>query len=432
MTARSAAPERIVVTGLGLATSLGFGLEANWRRLQAGDSGVAVLPESYLTLPIRYPVRIGAPVPRTELAYRIQAAVPRQTWNTSAEVCHLWLLTALEALGAAGIWHLEGGLAAGLDPERIGVFVGNGAGPAGFIEAEYQNVYTAPKALHRDISRMAVPKYMTSSLAAQLSLLAGLRGPALCVNTACSSAVTAIVLALDALRLGRIDVAVCGGADMPLAGAVLKGFANLGALSTTEDARASRPFDLRRDGFVLGEGAGCLVLERGPAAQARGVPPLAALLGGACTSEAHNLLAPQEGGAGMAACILAALRDAATAPGAVGHVYTHGTGTAYNDACEAQAIARLFPHGPSASASKAQVGHTIGAAGAIDAVLAVEGMRRGAVLPMRHVEEPDPECPIQPARPCQTPPAPGQVTLVNSFAFGGHNGCLVFAPAPNA
>lgn len=428
MTEPAPAADRIVVTGLGLATSLGFGLEANWRRLMAGDSGIAVLPEAYFALPIRYPVRIGAPIPREELAERIQAAVSRQVWNTSAEVCHLWLLTAMEALRTAGVWRAESGLTAGLKPERIGVFVGNGAGPAGFIEGEYVNMYTAQKPLHRDISRMAVPKYMTSSLAAQLSLLAGLRGPTLCVNTACSSAITAIVLALDSLRLGRIDMAVCGGADMPLAGAVLKGFANLGALSTTEDARACRPFDARRDGFVLGEGAGCLVLEPGAAAQARGAKPLAALLGGACTSEAHNLLAPQEGGAGMAACMLSALRDAAMGPSTVGHVYTHGTGTAYNDTCEAQAIARLFHHGPSASGSKAQVGHTIGAAGAIDAVLAVEGLRRGTVLPMRHLEHPDPECPILPARAGQPPLASGQVTLVNSFAFGGHNGCLVFAP----
>jgi 3-oxoacyl-[acyl-carrier-protein] synthase II len=424
--------ETIVATGLGMATALGFGLEANWRRLWAGDSGIAALPDEYFALPIRFPVRLGAPIPRTELAQRIQAAVPRQVWNTSAEVCHLWLLAALEALAAAGLWRPESGLGAGLEPERIGVFVGNGAGAAGFIEAEYLNVFTAAKAVHRDISRMAVPKYMTSSLAGQLSLLAGLRGPALCVNTACSSAVTATVLALDALRLGRIDVAVCGGADMPLAGAVLKGFANLGALSAALDAgaRASRPFDTRRDGFVLGEGAACLVLERASGAAARGVAALATLLGGACTSEAHNLLAPQEGGAGMTACMLAALRDAGVPPATVGHVYTHGTGTAYNDACEAQAIARLFHHGPSASASKAQVGHTLGAAGAIDAVLAVEGLRRGAVLPMRHVEQPDPECPILPARADQPVLPPDRRVLVNSFAFGGHNGCLVFAPAP--
>jgi 3-oxoacyl-[acyl-carrier-protein] synthase II len=423
--------EPIVVTGTGLATSLGFGVETNWRRLLAGDSGIVELPDSYFQLPVRFPVRLGAPVSKTELAGRIQAAVPRQTWNTAPEVCHLWLLVALEALAQARLWDAQAGWAAGVDAERVGIFVGNGAGAAGFIESEYLNVFTAAKAVQRDISRMAVTKYMASALAGQLSLLIGARGPTLTVNTACSSGVTATVLALDALRLGRIDVALCGGAEMPLAGAVLKGFANLGALSPSAQrgARASRPFDAGRDGFVLGEGAGCLVLERSAGAIARGVPAQAALRGGAATSEAHHLLAPQEGGAGMAACMLAALRDGATAPAAVGHVYTHGTGTAYNDTCEAQAIARLFLHGPTASASKAQLGHAIGAAGSIDTVLAIEGLRAGTMLPLRHLEALDPQCPIQPAQAGQPPLGADQVLLVNAFAFGGHNACLVIGRA---
>ncbi len=418
--------EPIAVTGLGLATSLGFGLAENWRRLLAGDSGIGELPPESFSLPVRFPVRIGARMDRAELQRRIQAAVPRQVWNTSPEVCHLWLLVALEALSAAGLWQGESGLATGVAAERVGVFVGNGAGAAGFIEAEYLNVFTAAKPAQRDISRMAVTKYMASGLAGQLSLLAGLRGPALTVNTACSSAVTATVLALDALRLRRIDVAVCGGADMPIAGAVLKGFANLGALSPA----GSRPFDARRDGFVLGEGAACLVLERAPQAAARGAVARALLLGGAATSEAHNLIAPQEGGVGMEACMLAALADAGLTPAAVGHIYAHGTGTAYNDACEAQAIARVFPQRPTVSASKAQVGHTLGAAGGIDSVLAAHGLGSGAVLPMCHLDKPASDCPILPARAGQPPLARGQAVLIDSFAFGGHNGCLVFAAAP--
>jgi 3-oxoacyl-[acyl-carrier-protein] synthase II len=420
-----------VITGMGMATSLGFGVEVNWRRLLSGESGVRALPDGYFSLPVRYPVHLGAPVDKEDLSRRIQAAVPRQTWNTAAEVCYLWLLAALEALEQAELWNAEAGWR-GVAPDRVGIYVGNGAGAAGFIESEYINVFTAAKAAQRDIGRMAVTKYMASSLAAQLSLLVGVRGPALTVNTACSSGVTAMVLALDALRLGRIDAAVCGGAEMPLAGAVLRGFANIAALSTATPlgARASRPFDAGRDGFVLGEGAACVVLERHTGARARGAAPCAALLGGTVTSEAHNLLAPQEAGAGMAACMLAALRDAGLTPADVAHVYAHGTGTAYNDTCEAQALSRLFHHGPTASASKAQLGHTLGAAGAIDAVLAADGLHRGTVLPMQHLERLDPECPIVPALPGQAAPGPGRAILVNSFAFGGHNGCLVLAVAP--
>src|SRR5690349_22215337 len=288
----------IAVTGTGLATSLGFGVAENWQRLLAGDSGIVTLPDTYFALPVKFPVRLGAPIDQAALKEGIQEAVPRQVWNTSPEVAHLWLLVALEALAQARLWSAEGGWAAGVNPERVGIFIGNGAGAAGFIEGEYLNVFTAVKPMQRDISRMAVTKYMASGLAGQLSLLTGARGPALTVNTACSSGVTATVLAMDALRLGRIDIALCGGADMPLAGAVLKGFANLGALSPSADrgARASRPFDASRDGFVLGEGAACLVLERQDGGAARGATSLAILRGGAATAEAHSLLAPQEDG----------------------------------------------------------------------------------------------------------------------------------------
>jgi 3-oxoacyl-[acyl-carrier-protein] synthase II len=367
--------ESVVVTGLGLATSLGFGVQENWRRLLAGDSGITVLDPSRFAVPLTLPVRLGAMVPREKLAEAIRAAVPRQIWNTSADVCHAWLLAALEALQMAGLptsVSAETGAAdSGPQPveaarsARVGIFVGNGAGAATFTEQEYANVYTAEKAVHRDISRMAVPKYMASSLAGQLSILIGARGPALTVNTACSSGATALILALDAIRIGRIDRAVVGGADLPLTGAVLKGFANLSALSPHNErgTAACRPFDAGRDGFVLGEGAACLVLERASDAFARGAKALACVAGGAASSEAHNLLAPMEDGSAMAACMREALSDARTAPEQVGHVYAHGTGTQYNDRCEARALNAVLPHGPTVSATKSQVGHTIGAGG---------------------------------------------------------------------
>jgi 3-oxoacyl-[acyl-carrier-protein] synthase II len=396
-------------------------------------------------------------VAREALADGIRAAVPRQVWNTSADVCHAWLLAALEALEMAGLpvaaarrggpgaapetaggpAGAPGDAAAPAPPAaaaaRTGIYVGTGAGAATFTEQEYANVYTAEKAAQRDISRMAVPKYMTSSLAAQLSILMGARGPSLAVNTACSSGATAVVLALDALRLGRVERAVVGGADLPLAGAVLKGFANLSALSPRNErgAAACRPFDAGRDGFVLGEGAACLVLESARAAAARGARALARIAGGAALSEAHHLLAPREHGTAMAECMREALRDAGAAPGHVRHVYAHGTGTEYNDRCEAQALRAVLPHGPTVSATKSQLGHTLGAAGAIDAVLAAHGIAAGEALPCRNLDAPDPDCPVTPARSVAVPGwgAPGpRAYLVNSFAFGGHNVTLVLTP----
>ncbi|MFI5400280.1 MAG: beta-ketoacyl-[acyl-carrier-protein] synthase family protein [SAR324 cluster bacterium] len=450
-------PDPIFVTGLGLATSLGFGLKENWRRLIAGDSGIALLDPSTFAVPLPLPTRLGAILPRDKLAEAIRGAVPRSVWNTSADVCHAWLLVALEALAMAGLAaetlgepqsaapaaERRPGEAASPSgtagcapsrPARVGIYVGNGAGAATFTEQEYANVYTAEKAVQRDISRMGVPKYMASSLAAQLSILIGAHGPALTINTACSSGATALVLALDQLRLGRVDRAVVGGADLPLAGSVLKGFSNLGALSPGNEkgAAACRPFDAGRDGFVLGEGAACLVLETARTALARAAKPVARIAGGAASSEAHHLLAPQENGAAMAECMREALRDSGVAPGQVCHVYAHGTGTLYNDRCEAQAISAVLPHGPTISATKSQLGHSIGAAGAIDAVLAAHGVAAGEAIPCHNLDVPDPECPVTPAR---TVAVPGwgvegkRAFLVNSFAFGGHNATIVLVPA---
>jgi 3-oxoacyl-[acyl-carrier-protein] synthase II len=436
----------LAVTGAGLATSLGFGVAENWRRLLAGESEIREHAQSTFLAPVPLPVRLGAALDREQLAERIHSAVPRQIWNTSAEVCHLWLLVALEALTQAGLSARQ----TAYDPARIGIFAGNGGGPVHFIEREYANIYTAEKAFQRDVSRMGVPKYMASSLAAQLSLATGFRGPAITVNTACSSGATALLAALDAIRLGRIDCAVAGGADMPLAGTTLKGFANLGALSTRNDlgALASRPFDAERDGFVLGEGAAALVLERPERAAARGAAPLARFFGGAASAEAHNLLAQKEDGSEILHCLRLALADAELEPGAVRHVYTHGTGTPINDRCEALALNTLVPHRPTISATKALLGHTIGAAAAIDSVLAVQTLGTGQPVPVAHVRTPDPACglrfaqsgsPLDGAAPDGDANARGGAgvpggagirsgaVLINSFAFGGHNAALIFA-----
>lgn len=424
--------ENVVVTGLGISTALGFGVGLNWERMLAGHSAIAIRPAEDFPLPISLPTRLGAAIDRSELAQRIQRAVPRKIWNTSEEVCHLWLLTALEALHQARIASNGQGNDQAISLDRVGVYVGTGGGPSHFIEKEYLNIFTAEKTVRRDVSRMAVPKYMTSSFAGQLSILKGFHGPSLTVNTACSAGATALVMALDAIRLGRIDCAVAGGVDMPVVSSVMKGFYNLNALSKRSDleGRACRPFDADRDGIVLGEGAACLVLERESMANARGAKPLAGFLGGAATSEAHHLLSPKDDGEEMARTMIEALADGVLPGEQVVHVYAHGTGTRYNDLCEAVAVNRVLPHRPSVSASKAQLGHTIAAGGAIDAVLAVLSLNSGQVLPMFHLERQDPDCYINLARSAPHPalrPGSGSVVLVNSFAFGGHNTSLLFA-----
>jgi 3-oxoacyl-[acyl-carrier-protein] synthase II len=424
----SDAREAVVVTGLGLATSLGFGVETNWARLLAGESAIAVRSPGSFPLPIPMPELPVAAVEREALAARIREAVPRSVWNTSEEVCHLWLLAALEALAQAGLDGERGG-ATHPTPERVGVYAGTGAGAAPFIEQAFVNIFTAERAVNRDVSRMGVPKYMASSLASQLSILKGFRGPALTLNTACASGASALLTALDALRLGRIDCAVAGGVDITVVGSVLKAFYKLGALSARGAGR-SRPFEQGRDGIVLGDGAAALVLERASAAAARGAPALARLLGGAQASEAHHLLSPREEGEGMAATMAPALADAGLEPERVAHVYTHGTGTRYNDACEAAALARVLPHRPTLSATKALLGHTLGAAGAIDAVLATRSLRTGHVVPLAALGQLDPACDVNPAREAEQPglQEADAAVMVNAFAFGGHNATLLFGP----
>lgn len=443
-----AAKEPIVVTGLGMVTSLGFGVETNWERLLAGESEIREFPQHMFPLPVPLPVRTGAMVNREALTGEIRRRVARSVWNTTEPTGHIWLVAALEALENAGLRpNAENGSAIEADPRRTGIYVGCGAGASLFIEGEYIRLYTAEKAFQRDINRFALPMGMSSSLAGQLSIVTGARGPSMTINTACSSGSTAILSALEALRSGRIDRAIAGGADITISSATLKGFYKLGALSTPVDGAPSacRPFDMARNGLVLGEGAACLVLERADTAASRGAEPLAHLLGGANNTEAYHLLAPREEGEDMAACMEMALEDSLQPPEKVVHVYTHGTGTRYNDACEATALQRVFPHRPTVSATKELLGHTLGAAGAIDSVLAVMGQTRGGVVPLRTLENPDPECPVNPALESAHPHLPGNgmgpgmksgtncgIVMVESFAFGGHNTILLFGPPSKA
>jgi len=440
----------VAVTGLGLITGLGFGLESSWPRLLAGESAIEDLPPELFSAPVILPVLLGARVMREALTEAIRSAVPRAIWNTSEPACHLWLLAALEAMAQAGLplppttgHHRGEGEAVsggGITPSedeasllaRTGIYVGTGAGALAYTEGAFNKVYTAEKAVHRDLERFAVPKYMASSLAGQLSILAGTRGPAMMLNTACSSGSTALLTALDALRLGRVDRALAGGADLTLSAAALKGFAHLGALAPkdAEGLPPCRPFTKDRAGMVLGEGAACLVLETAEAAAARGARPLAWFLGGAMNAEAHNLLHPREDGSGMEACIREALADAGLSPEQVAHVYAHGTGTSANDHAESASLRACYSHEPTVSATKAFVGHTMGAAGAIDAVLAVKSLEEGRVPPMRMAGDMDPDCAIHPAgegiHPHLGVENPRSAVQVDSFAFGGHNAVMMW------
>lgn len=405
--------ERCAVTGLGVKAPGGADVASFWSALLDGRSAAAPVP-AFADLPVRF----ACPVPDFDLADYVSAKEARRLDRFTL----LALSAALDALADAGD--------PGVDPARCAVVAGTGVGGIATLEAQ---VRAAIEQGDRRVSPMLVPMMMANSAAAQISMRLGWTGPSLCVATACAAGANAIGEGLRMLRSGTADVVVAGGAEAAMTPVTLSAFWRMGALSTRNDdpAAASRPFDADRDGFVLGEGAAFLVLERWEHARARGATIHVELAGYGANADAHHITAPSPGGAGAAACMEAALADAGVAAGAVGHVNAHGTSTPLNDAAEAEAIVKVFGadgHAPPVTSVKGVTGHTVGAAGAVEAVATVLAVREGAVPPTANHERTDPELAVDVVAggPRSVPPAPA---VSNSFGFGGHNASLVFCPA---
>jgi 3-oxoacyl-[acyl-carrier-protein] synthase II len=253
----------------------------------------------------------------------------------------------------------------------------------------------------------------------------GFNGPCESIVTACAAGTHAIVAAARLVASGRCDVAIGGGSEAAITGIGVAAFTNMTAISTTG---ISRPFDVRRDGFVIGEGAGALVLEDLEHARSRGARIYAELVGGASTADAHHITAPAPGGAGAAACMELALEDACLSTGDIGQINAHGTSTGLNDLAEAEAIQKVFgTPGPPVTSTKGITGHVLGGAGAVEAVAVVLSMQHQLIPPTAGHEQPDPQITLDVVSGGPRPwePAP---TLSNSFGFGGHNGCLVISP----
>ena len=308
------------------------------------------------------------------------------------------------------------------DPDRAGVIFATGVG--GLESLEAQSVVYQEKGPSR-ISPFLIPMMMPNAGAATISMRAGWHGPCETITTACAAGTHALGAAARLVASGRCDVVVGGGSEAAMTPLGVAAFTNMTALSSEG---ISRPFDARRDGFVVAEGAAALVLEDLDHARRRGARLYAEILGAASTADAHHITAPAPGGAGAAACMELALADAALDPGGVGHINAHGTSTPLNDLAEAQAIAKVFGvPGPPVTSIKGVTGHALGGAGALEAVAAVLSIDRRLIPPTAGYEKPDPEIPLDVVHgsPRSWEPAP---VLSNSFGFGGHNGCLVIAP----
>lgn len=310
-----------------------------------------------------------------------------------------------------------------VDPSRCGVVFGTGIGGLESLEAQLR-VYEAKGP--RRVSPFLIPMMMPNAGAGNISIRNQWHGPCETVTTACAAGTHSILAAARLVASGRCDVVIGGGAEAAMTGLGMAAFANMTALSTDG---MSRPFDVRRNGFVMAEGAGALVLERLDYARERGAHIYAEILGGASTADAHHITAPAPGGSGAAACIELALADAELSPADIGHINAHGTSTPLNDLAEGQAITKIFGSpGPPITSAKGVTGHTLGGAGAIEAVTSALTIDRRLIPPTGGYGEPDPELDLDivagEARSFE--PAP---VLSNSFGFGGHNGCLVFGPA---
>ncbi|MPQ96883.1 beta-ketoacyl-ACP synthase II [Modestobacter sp. I12A-02628] len=315
-----------------------------------------------------------------------------------------------------------------LDRARVGVVIGSGVGGATSAEQNYLTYFReGPDGLRA----RAIPMAMINDASAWVAINYGFRGPCTTVATACASGADAIVAGYQMIALGEADIVLAGGTDAPITRTIVSGFDKLGALSRRNDdpAGASRPFSADRTGFVIAEGSAVVVLESEKSARARGVRAHAELRGFGRTSDAHHVTMPHPDGRGACEAMLQALRSADAAPGDVRMVNAHGTSTTLNDAIEARAVrAALGTASAPVTATKSLIGHTLGAAGAIEAVATVQALASGMIPPVLNLEDVDPEIELDLVRGEARKMAPG-LALSNSFAFGGHNVVLAFAPA---
>jgi 3-oxoacyl-[acyl-carrier-protein] synthase II len=413
----------VAVTGLGALTPAGPDVAATLAAVRAGRSAAGPITGWD---PSDHAVRFAAEIPDFDPTPWVDERQARRIDRVSLFA----IAAATEALAQARLVDDagEGGGSVAVDPARVAVVIGSGVGGISTLEDQ---IATRVQRGPSRVSPFLIPMMMANASAGLVALRHGFAGPCFSVATACASGANSIGEAVELIRSGRADVVVAGGTEASITPTAMAAFARMGALSTRNDepGAASRPFDTDRDGFVMGEGAGILVLESASHAEARGAAVLGWVAGHASTCDAHHITAPSPDGSAAVACMELALRDAGIPPERIGHVNAHGTSTPLNDAAEATALAKVFgSDGPPVTSTKGVTGHLVGAAGAVEAVLALASATDGIVPPVANLSTPDVEPGVdlvrEEPRPIDAAPA-----LSNSFGFGGHNTCLVLSPA---
>ena len=411
----------VVVTGMGLISPAGRGLADAWSGALSGKTGAAVDDDLVaMGTPVTICCRVPSFDPDAELGRGAARRLDRFT--------HLALIAAREALEHAGLVD-EVGMITSAEPDRTGVLLGSGIGGAETWASEYPNYLEKGP---RRTSPMFIPKMLSNTAAGTVAIRSGARGPNMTVNTACAAGASAIHLGRDLIRAGAADVIVAGGVEAGITGLSVSAFAQMGALSKNPDPdTASRPFDVDRNGFVIGEGSGVVILESAEHAAARGATTYATVAGAGASADAHHATAPPEDGGGAILAIRRAVEDAGIDPTDVGHLNAHGTSTPLNDAAEARAMRAVFGDHTDAIAvasTKGVTGHTLGAAGAIEAIFSIMALREGLVPPTANLVNQDPEIALDVV--AGAPREVGlQAVLSTSMGFGGQNAALVFTGA---
>ncbi len=417
MQTRTARGHRVVITGMGLITPVGNDVDSSWQALLAGRSGAGPITRFEAT--DDFDVRFAAEV----RGFDPEQVMEKKEARRTDRFAHFAIGAAAEALRHAGLDPLPDAV----DPDRIGVLIGSGIGGIATFEDQSRTmIERGPKR----ISPFFIPMFIPDIAAGHVSMRWGLRGPNYCTVSACASSAHAAGDAYRIIERGEADIMVAGGTEATVTPLAIAGFANMKALSTRNESpeTASRPFDATRDGFVMGEGAGMLILESLEHALKRGAAILGEFVGFGQSADAHHLTAPAPEGAGAQVAMRAALKDACLQPADVGYINAHGTSTPMNDLNETQAVKAVF--GDQAyklvmGSTKSMTGHLLGAAGAVEGVICALVCAHGAIPPTINFSTPDPGCDLNYAHNRRID-GPVDVALSNSFGFGGHNVCLVF------
>ena len=405
---------RVVVTGIGLVTPLGVGLTPTWESLIAGKSGVGPITRFDAA---GYPSQIAAEVKDFDV----------EAFFDKKQAKNLDLFVRYGVAAADLAWQDSGLSITDENREQVGVITGCGMGGLPTIE-EYTQVVVERGP--RKITPFFIPRVIPNMVSGQISIRLGCKGPNLSQTTACAAGTHAVGEAFRHIAYGDCDAVITGGAESVICPLTVGGFAAMKALSTRNDApeAASRPFDQDRDGFVIGEGAGMLVLEELDAARKRNARIYAEVIGFGMSSDASHITAPPEDGEGAIRCMRMALRDARINPEEVSYINAHGTSTSLNDRCETRAIKAVFgdhAYKLAVSSTKSMTGHLLGAAGGIEAAFTVLALHHSLIPPTINLDQPSPECDLD-----YVPKTARQqrleVALSNSFGFGGTNGVLVF------